>query len=70
AGTSPTGTVSVGSSSAPRTITNVAAGQVNATSTDAVNGSQLFTTNQNLATVTGKQTTDETNIATNTSSIS
>ncbi|WP_454858314.1 YadA-like family protein [Rhizobium binxianense] len=46
AGTTPTSTVSVGSVGAERTITNVAAGQVTATSTDAINGSQLFATNQ------------------------
>ena len=36
------GVVSVGSSGATRQIQNVAAGQVSATSTDAVNGSQLY----------------------------
>ncbi|QDC45206.1 YadA-like family protein [Methylophilus medardicus] len=41
AGTTPVGTVSVGSADNERTITNVAAGRVNATSTDAINGSQL-----------------------------
>ena len=35
-------TVSVGNDSTKRTITNVAAGRVNATSTDAINGSQLY----------------------------
>jgi autotransporter adhesin len=46
AGTAPTSTVSVGSSGNERTVINVAAGRVSATSTDAVNGSQLFATNQ------------------------
>lgn len=46
AGTAPTSTVSVGDINAERTVTNVAAGRVSATSTDAVNGSQLFATNQ------------------------
>src|SRR5262249_8225195 len=46
AGTAPVGTVSVGSANNERTITNVAAGQVSASSTDAVNGSELFATNQ------------------------
>ncbi|UPG85501.1 YadA-like family protein [Luteibacter aegosomatis] len=46
AGATPTSTVSVGSAGAERTVTNVAAGQVTASSTDAVNGSQLFATNQ------------------------
>ena len=35
-------TVSVGNTSTKRTITNVAAGRVNAQSTDAINGSQLY----------------------------
>ncbi|QMW21895.1 hypothetical protein [Sandaracinobacteroides saxicola] len=34
-----------------RTLTGVSAGALNATSTDAVNGSQLFATNQTLSTV-------------------
>ena len=43
------GTVSVGNQSIKRTITNVAAGRVLDTSTDAVNGSQLYATNQSVA---------------------
>ena len=46
AGSKPVGTVSVGSKDAERTITNVAAGRLDASSTDAVNGSQLYATNQ------------------------
>lgn len=46
AGVSPTATVSVGSVGAERTVTNVAAGRLSETSTDAINGSQLFATNQ------------------------
>ncbi|NID16513.1 YadA-like family protein [Luteibacter yeojuensis] len=46
AGGTPSSTVSVGTTGAERTITHVAAGQVNGGSTDAVNGSQLFATNQ------------------------
>jgi autotransporter adhesin len=42
AGTAPVGVVSVGAAGAERQITNVAAGRVTKTSTDAVNGSQLF----------------------------
>ncbi|HDR1163722.1 TPA: YadA-like family protein [Pasteurella multocida] len=42
AGTAPIATVSVGKADAERTITNVAAGRINATSTDAINGSQLY----------------------------
>ncbi|WP_455885503.1 YadA-like family protein [Pseudomonas spelaei] len=45
-GTSPTSVVSVGSAGQKRQITNVAAGNVSLTSTDAINGSQLFATNQ------------------------
>ncbi|OJA95744.1 hypothetical protein BGV51_26380 [Burkholderia ubonensis] len=45
AGTNPTSVVSVGAPGAERQITNVAAGQVTATSTDAINGSQLYATN-------------------------
>ncbi len=45
AGTNPVATVSVGAPGAERTITNVAAGRVSATSTDAINGSQLYGTN-------------------------
>ncbi|MEP9320421.1 YadA-like family protein [Pseudomonas sp. LABIM340] len=46
AGTAPTSTVSIGSAGNERTLTNVAAGRLSATSTDGVNGSQLFATNQ------------------------
>ncbi|WP_457548250.1 beta strand repeat-containing protein, partial [Acinetobacter albensis] len=46
----------------PVALTNVKAGALNATSTDAVNGSQLYTTNQKVATNTA-------NIATNTGDI-
>ena len=49
AGAAPVATVSVGALGAERQITNVAAGQLNAGSTDAVNGSQLFATNQAVA---------------------
>ena len=56
AGTTPASTVSVGAPGAERTITNVAAGQLSATSTDAINGSQLLATNlavQNIRDVSG-----------------
>lgn len=46
AGGSSTGVVSVGSVGGERQVTNVAAGQLSASSTDAVNGSQLYATNQ------------------------
>ena len=41
AGGTPVGTVSIGDTDKERTITNVAAGRINKTSTDAINGSQL-----------------------------
>ena len=52
AGTNPTGTVSIGSGSGSseqtRTITHVAAGRVSSTSTDAINGSQLYGVTQSI----------------------
>ena len=42
AGTNPTSTVSVGKAGEERQITNVAAGRISETSTDAINGSQLY----------------------------
>lgn len=42
------GTVSVGNDNIKRTITNVAAGRVTESSTDAINGSQLFAINQSV----------------------
>src|SRR5687768_5155615 len=51
AGTTPTSTVSVGAAGAERTITNVAAGRISGSSTDAINGSQLFATNQAIEAV-------------------
>ncbi|MGC3965468.1 MAG: YadA-like family protein [Rhodocyclaceae bacterium] len=53
AGGTAAGTVSVGDAGAERTITNVAAGRVSADSTDAVNGSQLYATNQAIETLSG-----------------
>ncbi|ESY71283.1 adhesin transmembrane protein, partial [Mesorhizobium sp. LNHC252B00] len=53
AGTAPTSTVSVGSAGNERTITNVAAGRISSTSTDAINGSQLYATNQAVEAVQG-----------------
>ncbi|EJC3639550.1 YadA-like family protein [Salmonella enterica] len=41
-GSVPVSTVSIGASGMERTLTNLAAGQISATSTDAINGSQLF----------------------------
>jgi autotransporter adhesin len=51
AGAAPNGVVSVGTLTAPRQVTNVAAGQINAGSTDAVNGSQLYATDQAVTNV-------------------
>jgi len=47
-------TVSVGSASQQRQITYVQAGNLSASSTDAVNGSQLFATNNDVAALTTK----------------
>ena len=48
AGTSPVGSVSVGKAGQERQIHNVAAGEISADSTDAVNGSQLFSVAKDL----------------------
>ena len=48
AGTSPVGSVSVGKAGEERQIHNVAAGKISADSTDAVNGSQLFSVAKDL----------------------
>lgn len=48
AGAAPASVVSVGAAGKERQIQNVAAGRVSATSTDAINGSQLFSTNEAL----------------------
>ena len=48
AGSAPVGVVSVGSVGGERQVINVAAGAVNAASTDAINGSQLHATNEVL----------------------
>jgi autotransporter adhesin len=57
AGTNPTSVVSVGAPGAERQITNVAAGQITATSTDAVNGSELYATNQAVNAISGNVST-------------
>ncbi|MBY5923813.1 YadA-like family protein [Halomonas sp. DP4Y7-1] len=69
AGKAPTGTVSVGTSGAERTITHVAAGRLSATSTDAVNGSQLYATNQAVGGLDTRLSTAETDIGTNADAI-
>ena len=48
AGTSPVGSVSVGKAGQERQIHNVAAGKISADSTDAVNGSQLYSVANDL----------------------
>lgn len=53
AGANPDSTVSVGVAGSERTITNAAAGRLSATSTDAINGSQLYATNQALELLDG-----------------
>lgn len=62
AGTAPVGTVSIGDANKERTITNVASGRISDTSTDAINGSQLFA-------VVGEVETNATNIANNKTAI-
>ena len=47
------GTVSVGNQARKRQIQNVAAGVISATSTDAINGSQLYATNNYLSNLAG-----------------
>ncbi|OOF83895.1 hypothetical protein BKG92_01820 [Rodentibacter ratti] len=49
AGKTPVGVVSVGDAGKERRIQNVAAGLISADSTDAINGSQLYATNDTLA---------------------
>ncbi|MCP2039951.1 autotransporter adhesin [Neisseria sp. HSC-16F19] len=51
AGNTAHSTVSVGNNDVKRTITNVAAGRISDTSTDAINGSQLYMTQQALGNV-------------------
>ena len=68
AGSTPVGTVSIGDISKERTLTNVAAGRISDTSTDAVNGSQLHAVitemkskNQNILTQTNHYTDTQVN---------
>jgi autotransporter adhesin len=48
AGSTPASTVSIGSAGAERTLTHLAAGRLDGSSTDAVNGSQLNATHQEV----------------------
>ena len=63
AGAKPTSVFSIGSAGSERQIVNVAAGQLSASSTDAVNGSQLYATNQAVTVVDGRVTTLNKNVA-------
>lgn len=56
AGNKPQSVVSVGTEGNERQIVNVAAGQINATSTDAINGSQLYATQDVINNVAGSVT--------------
>ncbi|XHS33971.1 YadA-like family protein [Pseudoxanthomonas sp. UC29_72] len=64
AGTNPGSTVSMGALGSERTVTNVAAGRISDTSTDAVNGSQLYAANQAIDVVGDRVTTLGGNVAT------
>ncbi len=69
-GTSPVGVLSVGAPGAERQITNVAAGQVSATSTDAINGSQLNATNQAVNNLSTSTATNVASLSTGINSLS
>lgn len=56
-GTNPTSAVSVGSVGNERQVKNVAAGEIAATSTDAINGSQLYAVAEAVNTLEGKTAT-------------
>lgn len=62
AGAAPVGVLSVGSAGAARQISNVAAGQVNGSSTDAVNGSQLYAAHQAIGRLSDRVDSVETAI--------
>ncbi|WP_196483399.1 YadA-like family protein [Burkholderia territorii] len=70
AGATPVGVVSVGAPGAERQITNVAAGQVTATSTDAVNGSQLYSVASNVASLSTSMSTGLGSLSTSIGSLS
>ena len=62
-------TISVGNATLKRQITNVAAGTLSASSTDAVNGAQLYTTNQNVTANTASIAANTKNIETNATNV-
>ena len=61
AGTSPVGSVSVGKAGEERQLHNVAAGEISTTSTDAVNGSQLYSVANDLQTQINNSTPGQIN---------
>ncbi|WP_443189811.1 beta strand repeat-containing protein, partial [Methylobacterium sp. Leaf94] len=65
AGATPAGAVSFGAVGTERQLQNVAAGRLTATSTDAVNGSQLFATNQAVTAVGAQSSALGTSVANN-----
>ncbi|WP_456264755.1 YadA-like family protein [Paraburkholderia aspalathi] len=64
------GKVTLGGGNAGTTMTNVAAGALSDSSSDAVNGSQLYTTNQNVVQNSNDIAKNTSDIAQNTSDIS
>ncbi|PHP88114.1 hypothetical protein CFB52_026185 [Burkholderia sp. AU18528] len=70
AGGSPVGVVSVGAPGQERQITNVAAGRISATSTDAINGSQLNATNTALNTLSTSTASNVASLSTGINSLS
>jgi trimeric autotransporter adhesin len=69
AGASPVGVVSFGAPGAERQLTNVAAGQISSTSTDAINGSQLFSVASQLSTSLGQISSLSTGLSTTNSNL-
>lgn len=63
------GVLSIGDANAERQIQNVAAGVIGATSTDAVNGSQLYAVGTQVNTNTANIATNASDIATNTANV-
>ncbi|MBN3817158.1 hypothetical protein G3N57_11310, partial [Paraburkholderia sp. Se-20369] len=70
AGVNPASVVSVGAPGSERQITNVAAGRVSATSTDAVNGSQLNATNMAVSSLSTATATSLGSLSTGVGSLS
>ncbi|PEH69655.1 hypothetical protein CRM91_09580 [Burkholderia ambifaria] len=70
AGSSPVGVVSVGQPGQERQITNVAAGRISPTSTDAINGSQLNATNQAVSSLSTSTASNISSLSTGIGSLS